>query len=145
MFIVNSLITENDPWFVVDVKVGKDNFITVTLDSNDTVDSDLCCRISKEIEQRLDREEEDFSLTVQSFGVGRPLKLRRQYDRVVGKELEVLPVEGKPFKAVLKELRGEELYLVSIDEKRHIKKEEQPAIRCIPFEEIRCVKELIKF
>jgi ribosome maturation factor RimP len=48
-----------------------------------------CIDISRAIEHNLDREEQDFSLEVVSFGVGSPLKMIRQYKKNIGRMLIV--------------------------------------------------------
>jgi len=42
----------------------------------------------------LDRDEEDFSLTVASAGIGSELKSLRQYHKLVGNTVEVLLTSG---------------------------------------------------
>ncbi len=45
--------------------------------------------INRAIEGALDREQEDFALTVSSPGLDRPLKLHRQYANNVGRWVKV--------------------------------------------------------
>ena len=55
---------------------------------------DACVRLSRSIEEELDRDEEDFSLTVASAGIGSELKCLRQYRKLVGSTVEVLLTSG---------------------------------------------------
>lgn len=58
---------ENTPLTLVKVKVSKDNDIDVTITRQDAgVTIDDCVELSRHIESRLDRDKEDFSLTVGS-------------------------------------------------------------------------------
>jgi ribosome maturation factor RimP len=67
-----------------------DNFkISITLDDDNGVVLQDCIDISRAIENKLDREEQDFSLEVASVGVGSPLKFVRQYIKNVGRTLIV--------------------------------------------------------
>ncbi len=50
--------------FVVHVKVGSDNAISVIIDSDTGVTIEHCIALSRFIEQRLDRDKEDFELKV---------------------------------------------------------------------------------
>ena len=53
---------EGTDHFLVDVKVTPDNSITVEIDSMTGVDIDTCARLTREIEQNVDREVEDYEL-----------------------------------------------------------------------------------
>lgn len=58
---------ENTPLELVKVKVTKDNDIDVTITREDAgVTIDDCVELSRFIESKLDRDKEDFSLTVGS-------------------------------------------------------------------------------
>jgi len=74
--------------FVVKLKVTANNDINVLLDSDSRLTLADCRTVSRAIEFNLDREEEDFSLTVASSGIGEPLVLR-QYTKNVGRKVRV--------------------------------------------------------
>ena len=74
--------------FVVKLKVTANNDINVLLDSDSGLTLADCRTVSRAIEFNLDREEEDFSLTVASSGIGEPLVLR-QYTKNVGRKVRV--------------------------------------------------------
>ena len=75
--------------FLIDLIIS-DNFkISITLDDDNGVVLQDCIDISRAIENKLDREEQDFSLEVASVGVGSPLKFVRQYIKNVGRTLIV--------------------------------------------------------
>lgn len=84
-----------DPYFVVDVKVGRGNSIEVQVDGDDGIAIDKCVAISRHIEGNLDREIEDYSLDVSSPGLGRPFKVYRQYVKNIEQTVEVTP-KGLP-------------------------------------------------
>ena len=57
----------NTPLTLVKVKVSKDNYIDVTITREDAgVTIDDCVELSRYIDSKLDRDKEDFSLTVGS-------------------------------------------------------------------------------
>jgi ribosome maturation factor RimP len=76
--------------FIVDVIVTPSNHISVEVDKPEGISISECVEISKVIEGSLDRETEDFELEVASPGVGIPLKVRPQYEKNLGREVEVL-------------------------------------------------------
>jgi ribosome maturation factor RimP len=97
--------------FLVAVKVSASNRIEVTVDSMRGVDLDQCAAISRAIETTLNREEEDFELTVSSAGLDQPLRVFQQYLKYVGKEVEVWWYSGKKQLAVLLKATPEKLNL----------------------------------
>ena len=63
--IVDEWIADKD-YFLVDINVSTQNEIVVEIDHKDGVWIDDCCDLSRFIEDRLDRDIEDYSLTVGS-------------------------------------------------------------------------------
>jgi ribosome maturation factor RimP len=53
-----------------------------------------CMALSRAIDARFDREVDDFSLTVSSAGIGQPLRVARQYKKLVGRQVEVVLTGG---------------------------------------------------
>lgn len=94
-------LDQNPSLFLIDLKVGADNSIRVILDGDHGVSLKDCISISRAIEHKLDREEEDFSLEVASAGVGTPLQGQRQYAKNIGRKLEVELSQGAPIKGIL--------------------------------------------
>lgn len=80
--------------FVVDVICSGANEIEITIDSDKSVDISSCIAISRAVDAQFEREEEDFQLTVSSAGVGQPLKIYRQYIKLIGKSVEVVLKSG---------------------------------------------------
>ena len=81
---------EGSDLFLVDVNVGKDNKISVFIDGDSGVSIKNCVDISRIIEENFDREEEDFELSVLSFGVGEPLMNLRQYKKNIGRYISII-------------------------------------------------------
>lgn len=99
---------EGTPGFVVNIHVASGNVIRVALDNDDKTSIQDCMALSRHIESSLDREEEDFSLDVSSPGLDQPLVLLRQYKKLVGSEVAVLPKVGKKLEGVLVSVEEEE-------------------------------------
>lgn len=85
---------ENTDRFVVDITVSKSNVIFVYIDADTSVTIDHCVELSRFIEGRLDREMEDFELSVSSAGIDYPLLNNRQFKKYLDKELEILHNDG---------------------------------------------------
>ena len=108
--IVNEWLEDKD-YFLVDVSVSPDDKIVVEIDHAEGVWIDDCVELSRFIESKLDREEEDYELEVGSAGIGQPFKVLKQYLIHIGKEVEVLTKEGKKLEGVLKEANEENMTL----------------------------------
>lgn len=93
--------------FLVDLKISRDNVIEVYVDSMTGVDIQTCIDLSKEIEKHLDRDAEDFELTVASAGIGYPFKVEQQYAKNVGKPVEAKLKGGRKIEGVLKAFDAE--------------------------------------
>jgi ribosome maturation factor RimP len=80
--------------FLVEVMVRPVNKIVIYLDSMQGVTLDECMQVSRFLESRLDRNEEDFELEVSSPGLDKPLKLPVQFEKNVGRMLDVVKSDG---------------------------------------------------
>ena len=83
-------LDENPNLFLIELKIGADNGIRILIDGDEGVKLESCIAVSRQIEHNIDREEFDFSLEVSSVGVGSPLTMPRQYEKNVGRSLEIL-------------------------------------------------------
>ena len=113
--IVNEWL-EDKEYLLVDVTVSPDDKIVVEIDHAEGVWIDDCVELSRFIESKLDREEEDFELEVGSAGIGQPFKVLQQYLIHIGKEVEVLTKEGKKLEGGLKEADADH-FVVTVQKK----------------------------
>lgn len=87
--------------FIVDITISKDNSIVVELDSDDNMDIDMCTSISRKIESVFNRDDEDYELEVGSAGLTSPFKVKRQWQKNIGNEIEVLTKDGRKLTGIL--------------------------------------------
>ena len=106
---------EGSDMFVVDCTITPDNTIDLTIDSDTSVSIDVCAMINRAISDAFNRDEEDYQLTVASAGIGEPLRLIRQYKKLVGESIEVLLKSGVKILATLDEV-SDEAISISYDE-----------------------------
>lgn len=92
----------DDGMFLVDVQVNAANVIRVFIDSFDGITIDQCIAVSRHIESSLDREKEDFELQVSSPGLSEPFKVKEQYLKNVGRQLEVDTHDGRKLAGIIK-------------------------------------------
>ena len=79
----------NTDRFLVEVKVKPNNVIEVYIDSDTAVNIDHCAELSRFINEKLDRDVEDYELSVFSWGLSGALKMDRQLQKYVGKDVDV--------------------------------------------------------
>ncbi len=85
---VESAATDNDA-FLVELELKPNNIIVAYVDSDNGLTIDQIKTINRQIESYLDRDVEDFNLTVSSPDLNRPLKTWRQFKKNVGRYLKV--------------------------------------------------------
>ena len=145
--IVNEWLEDKD-YFLVDLSVSPDDKIVVEIDHAEGVWIDDCVELSRFIESKLDREEEDYELEVGSAGIGQPFKVLQQYLIHIGKEVEVLTKEGKKLEGVLKDA-NEENMTVTIQKKVKLEGSKRPKMVeedvTYKYDEIKYTKYLISF
>lgn len=139
---------EGTDMFVVDCTISADNTIDLVLDSDTSVSIDVCANINHAIGDAFDRDEEDYSLTVASAGIGEPLKLVRQYKKLVGESVEVLLKSGVKILATLDEVTEESITIsyeeaVVVEGKK--KKQLQRTTHTYSFDEIKWTKEYLDY
>mgnify|MGYP006300227555 CR=1 FL=1 len=134
--------------FLVEVMVSPSNVIKVFIDSFDGLTIDQCVEMSRKLEQQLDRDREDFELQVSSPGLTEPFKVKEQYLKNKGRELEVVTNEGIKLEGELLEVRNEDILLKSARKERvegHKKKQLVVKKHQIKYGDIKSAKVVVTF
>ena len=141
-------VLEDTDMFVVDYTITPDNTIDIILDSDTSVSIDTCAMLNHAIGEKFNRDEEDYSLTVASAGIGEPLKLVRQYKKLIGNSVEVLLKSGTKILATLDDVT-EEAITISYDEAIVVegkkKKQMQRTTHTYSFDEVKWTKEYLDY
>ena len=139
---------EGKEYFLVDVEVTPDDRIVVEIDHADGVWIEDCVELSRFIESRLSRDEQDYELEVGSAGLGQPFKVEQQYKNFIGKTVEVLTADGKKVAGVLKSVDGRD-FTVSVKEKQTLEGKKRPQLVDVDhsynMDEVKYCKYLISF
>lgn len=139
---------EGKDYFLVEVTVSPDDKIVVEIDHAEGVWIDDCVELSRYIESKLNREEEDYELEVGSAGIGQPFKVLKQYQIHIGKDVEVLAKDGKKYTGVLADA-NEENFTITIEVKVKPEGAKRPKLveqnLTFTYEEIKYTKYLISF
>ena len=138
----------NSELFIVEVRSRPGDEFEVYVDSDGRVTVDDCIALSRAIEAQFDRDEEDFALTVSSAGIGQPLKVLRQYKKLVGKPAEVLMNDGTKILGTVEGADAESITL-SYPEKRAVEGKKRPEIvtvtKIFELKEVKSTKEHLDF
>ncbi|SUB96045.1 Ribosome maturation factor RimP [Prevotella intermedia] len=139
---------EGKEYFLVDIQISPDAKIVVEIDHADGVWIEDCVELSKFIEERLSRDEEDYELEVGSAGLGQPFKVPQQYINFIGKEVEVLDQDRRKIRGILKSVEGEK-FVVSVNEKVQVEGKKRPVKMDVDHEydmnEVKYTKYIISF
>ncbi|MBR2614644.1 MAG: ribosome maturation factor RimP [Clostridia bacterium] len=127
----------------VEFKQGKDPTLTIFIDSEGGIDLNACEKVHLAIDEPLDELDPTFglqyTLQVSSLGLDRPFKKKEDFERNLGKEVEV-----KLFSSIM----GKKFYegvLVSFDENSIVVKVDKKTTLTIDRKQIVKVNKLIKF
>jgi ribosome maturation factor RimP len=133
--------------FLVEVVIKPGNKIGVFIDSIKGVTVDDCVAVSRYIESRLNRDEEDYELEVSSPGLDRPLKWPIQYEKNIGRYLEILLNTGIKIRGQLLEAMESRLTIRVLPPGKGNKtsrKKLVPETMILSLEEIKTAKVIIK-
>ena len=137
-----------DDQFLVDVTVSSSNVIHIMVDSDNGISINQIVEISRYVEGKLDRDAEDFELSVFSAGLSEPFRLVRQYRKNVGTEIEVVLSNGQKMAGVLQKADDQGIDLeVTTKEKIEGSKKKELVTRVHQFAyaEIKEAKTILKF
>ena len=122
--VINEAL-EGTKMYLVTLKVSKDNVIDVALDSDEDITIDDCVAVNDAVLAAFDRDDEDYELTVGSYGITSPLLLPRQYRKNIGYEVEVLTSDGRKLKGVIADA-DEEGFTLTMTVKKKLEGKKRP-------------------
>lgn len=144
---LQKVFDKNPALFLIKSEIMPENQILVVIDGDRGVSVEDCIAVSRQIEQNLDREEEDFSLEVTSVGIGSALTMPRQFKKNIARNLSV-KTKTDTFEGKLAAATDDEITL------RWKKREPKPVGKgkhtvrkeiVLPYEQIEEAKVMIKF
>jgi ribosome maturation factor RimP len=143
---INGVIANNPEIFLVSLKIKPTNNIKVFLDADTGLPIDRCVKINRQLYKFIEEAgmypEGDFSLEVSSPGITEPLKLHRQYQKNIGRSVEVVLNDASTKEGVLQEVTENNITIETSEGKG---KKLVVAQVIIPFENIKSTTVQIKF
>jgi ribosome maturation factor RimP len=134
--------------FLVDVQVSASNVIKVFVDSFDGLTIDRCVEISRHLENNLDRDKEDFELQVSSPGLSEDFRVKEQYLKNEGRDVEIVTTNGTKRTGLLKEAGAGFIVLeTSTREKAEGQRKKQLVVKehQIKYSDIKSAKVVVSF
>lgn len=126
--------------FLVDIKLSPSKKLEVLVDADGGITLDRCKKISRWLETHIDEGQwlgDTYILEVSSPGVGRPLKLLRQYRQNIGRTVETALKSGEVQSGKLIEVSDTHFtieYEIKVKEGKKNKKEIIQTV--IPYEDV---------
>lgn len=143
---VGTLIAEDADVFVVEIRIKPTNNIKVFLDADAGISIDRLIRFNRRLYKDLEESnlfpEGDFSLEVSSPGLDEPLKLFRQYQKNIGRFVEVTSLDGLKREGKLLAAVEES---ITVEEEKGKGKKKEIVEHIIPVSEIKSTVIQVKF
>jgi len=143
---LKEILSEYPSLFLVDVKIKPTNNIKVFIDGDSGFSIEACTRINRKLYKAIEESaiypEGNFSLEVSSPGITEPLKLYRQYQKNVGREIEVVFKDDSVKVGTLNAVAESDI-IIEYTEGKGKKAVIQTLV--IPFDNIKTTKVQIKF
>jgi ribosome maturation factor RimP len=136
---------DREDLFLVDVIVAGNqgnNKILIYMDGDEGITINDCSKISRQISEQLDVEDlvsGKFVLEVSSPGIDQPLKLKRQFHKNIGRNLDVLLTDSTTTSGKLIATE-DDLIVLNVEKRGKSKKDVSIEEISVPFDRIRQAK-----
>lgn len=117
--------------YLVEVKVLQNKKVQIFVDGIENVTINQCVNISRFIEAVLDKGgivPVDYQLEVSSPGMSNPLRVPMQYQKRIGRTLEILLNSGVKMMAILRQADDEKIVVEKIEVAKNKKKADAPTV-----------------
>ncbi len=96
--MINSVLAAEPDYFLVEIKVKPLNNIKLFLDGDKGISIEKCVQFNRALYKKIEGSglfpSDDFSLEVSSPGLDEPLKSFRQYQKNIGRQVELILNDG---------------------------------------------------
>jgi ribosome maturation factor RimP len=144
--MIGTIIADDPSYFLVEVKIKPTNNVKVFLDGDSGISIRKCAEYNRALYKLLEESDlfpgGDFSLEVSSPGLDEPLKLDRQFQKNIGREVEVFTLDGGKVEGKLISVQGGSMI---VEEERGKNKKKEIIQHTIPQNDIKSTKIQIKF
>ena len=123
--LLEDCLAQRQDLFLIDFEILEGNKIRIIIDGDKGVLVEDCMFVSRGIEHNIDRDDHDFALEVSSSGATTPLTHPRQYQKHIGRTLEVRTQIIKNLKQLLLLPTSKTLYLIGKQESQNRSEKER--------------------
>ena len=109
--LLEDCLAQRQDLFLIDFEILEGNKIRIIIDGDKGVLVEDCMFVSRGIEHNIDRDDHDFALEVSSSGATTPLTHPRQYQKHIGRTLEVRTSDNQKFEATLTTANEQDIVL----------------------------------
>jgi ribosome maturation factor RimP len=133
--------------FLVAVFMHPGNNIDVHLDTAKGILIDECVEVSRYIVSKMDKEIEDYNLEVSSPGLDASFRVKQQYEKNLGKQVEIIKNDGSKIKAKLLTFSGDKIEVEAMIKPSSPEKSKKLVAQVITIvlEDIKTIKSVISF
>lgn len=144
--LVDETLAAEPQYFRVQVKIKPTNNVKVFIEGDNGITIEKCVQFNRSLYKKLEEialfPDGDFSLEVSSPGVGEPLREHRQYNRNIGRDIEVVFIDGTKKEGKLLQVADADI-IIETTEGKGKKAVTQQLV--IPFNNIKTTTVQIKF
>lgn len=144
--LINEILSSEPEYFLVEIKVKPTNNIKVYIDGDKGISIEKCVHFNRFLYKKIEDAglfpQGDFSLEVSSPGVDKPLRLYRQYQKNIGRNIEVAFNDGTIKEGKLVQAGSQDIIIEQVNGKGK-KAEIQQLV--IPFSNIKTITVQIQF
>ncbi len=108
--LLEDALAVNESLYLISFEISTNNRIQIVIDGDQGVALSECIRISRNIENNIDREVYDFSLEVSTPDIAHPIKVKRQYVKNINRILKVTTADEN-FEGTLAEATDDAIVL----------------------------------
>ncbi|MCB8995373.1 MAG: ribosome assembly cofactor RimP [Bacteroidales bacterium] len=133
--------------FLVAVIMNPGNNIHVHLDTQKGISIDECVEVSRYIVSKMDKDIEDYNLEVSSPGLDSPFRVKEQYEKNLGKEVEIVKTDGSKIKGRLLTYSGDKIEVEHMVKPKSTDKSKKPTAQqaTLILDDIKTIKSVISF
>ena len=143
---IKGLIEAEPEVFLVEIRIKPTNNVKIFLDADNGISIERLIQYNRKLYRDLEENSffpgGDFSLEVSSPGLDEPLKLFRQYQKNIGRYLEVLQVDDKKIEGKLIATTESD---ITLEEERGKGKKKEIIQHTIPLEQVKAALVQVKF
>jgi ribosome maturation factor RimP len=144
--LVNTMLTAEPDYFLVEVKIKPTNNVKVYLDGDQGISIEKCVQFNRALYKKLEDSglfpNGDFSLEVSSPGLDEPLKLHRQYRKNIGRQVDIVLQDGSRIEGRLLDVSEDGII---VEETRGKNKKKEIVNHTFLFENIKTTKIQVVF